>query len=78
MGQKLELYYFMLFSLLKNAPINATKKAMEKVSNALLSPPKKATIAPTKKTEVAVKKRPMLKQNPVAVARITVGNNWGI
>lgn len=58
--------------------LKATKKVTEKASNALLKPPKTLTKVPTKNTAVAVKKRPTLKQKPVAVALITVGNNSGI
>lgn len=58
--------------------LKATIKVIENTSKALLKPPKILTMLPTKNTAVAVKKRPTLKQKPVAVALITVGNNAGI
>ena len=54
------------------------KNTKENDSKALLNPPKKATIEPTKNMAVAVKNLPILKQKPDAVARIIVGNKLGI
>ena len=50
----------------------------EKIKTALPYPPKKITSAPIKKTTDAVNSLPILKQNPVAEALTTVGNNSGI
>ena len=50
----------------------------EKIKTALPYPPKKVTRAPIKKTTVAVNNLPILKQNPVAEALTTVGNNCGM
>ena len=58
--------------------IKATKNIIENASKALPKPPKNVTRVPTKNTAVAVKKRPILKQKPVAVALIMVGNNSGM
>lgn len=44
----------------------------------LLYPPNTVTKMPTNNTANAVKIRPTLKQKPVAVARIGVGNKSGI
>ena len=44
----------------------------ENIKTALPYPPKKITSAPIKKTTVAVNSLPILKQNPVAEALITV------
>ena len=50
----------------------------EKIKIALPYPPNKLTSAPIKKTTEAVNTLPILKQNPVADARTTVGNNCGM
>ena len=50
----------------------------EKINNALLYPPNVATTTPTISTAAPVNRRPILKQKPVAEARIAVGNNNGI
>src|SRR5665213_883858 len=50
----------------------------EKIKIALPYPPKKITSVPIKKTTVAVNNLPILKQNPVAEALMTVGNRCGI
>ena len=57
---------------------STSTKIKEKIKTALPYPPKKVTSEPIKKTTVAVNSLPMLKQNPVAEALITVGNNAGI
>lgn len=58
--------------------IIAKTKNTENDKRALLKPPKKTTKLPTKKTAVAVKNRAILKQKPVADARILTGNKAGI
>ena len=51
---------------------------MENDSKALPMLPKTDTKLPTKKTAVAVKNLPILKQKPVAVARIVVEKRAGM
>jgi len=54
------------------------KKGIEKTKSAFPKPPRTATSDPIKKTAVAVKNRPILKQKPVAVALIITGKSSGI
>ena len=63
---------------INNTASNPTINTNEKMNSALPYPPKVLTTTPTVKTAAPVNKRPMLKQNPVADARIRVGNNNGM
>ncbi len=64
--------------LMSNTASNPMINTNEKMNNALPYPPKAVTTILTVNTAMPVRTRNVLKQNPVAEARIAVGNNKGI
>ena len=58
--------------------MNPTRKTKENIISEFPKPPKTETSAPTKNTAAEVKILPILKQNPVAVARTETGKRRGI